>query len=659
MKLIDTPNTIEQIGTISDAASFKMKSSRKAFQILSDLYSDKPLAIVRELGCNAADAMVASGKTGQPFHIHIPNTLEPWITIQDFGTGISHQNIYDIYSTYFESTKTNTNSQIGCLGLGSKSPFCYTDNFSVTSIHDGVKRIYNAYFAQDGNPTIALMSQENTSESNGIAIQIPVKEKDFVDFHKAIMKAFRFFDVKPTISGGVINWQNETPMFSGDDWMFYDSNNNYECFAIMGGVTYPIDNYKVDSNKYGMLIRKGIVLKFQMGELDFAPSREHLSYDDNTIKNLNAKLEKVLTEMKEKAKEQILSKPSIYEAINALNQYNERFSYHGSSYDLKDVIYNGHDITDPWKLVKGHLKTSIVSFNRPSYRKMVNTNNTLSFEKKYKWFYDDGVKNPQARIKLMVRTIDNQCASLFTQEQMNDLVAIGFANDLFTPVSTLPSPTAKKKISNGTLVKKAKQDITCYTFGRSYKTSWEQVTLEPTHTLPKYYIVKGKTWDLNVQLNNIHLIQSKDRLKSVCDSFGISISDVVMANEREAKKLKARGVQEFVEWFDKANDFSWIDNDEMNILNSYNTHRVEDIMKQQEFKDLASDNAIKVMVEKINTLKVKYKKIINMLSSFINRVEKSYTMEDKALDFLLRQTLNEYNANDRTMFLLLAKKTEK
>ena len=211
MKLQDNINTIEQIGNISDTASFKMKSSRKAFQILSDLYSDKPLAIVRELGCNASDSHVAAGQT-KPFHIHLPNTLEPWLTIQDFGTGISHENVYNIYSTYFESTKTNTNDQIGCLGLGSKSPFCYTDNFTITSVYQGEKRIYNAYFAENGNPTISLMSSEKSGDANGIAIQIPIKASDYNVFIEAVKKAFRFFKVKPTISGGSIDWKMETPI---------------------------------------------------------------------------------------------------------------------------------------------------------------------------------------------------------------------------------------------------------------------------------------------------------------------------------------------------------------------------------------------------------------------------------------------------------------
>ena len=659
MKLLDTPNQIEQIGNISGEATFKMKSSRKAFQILSDLYSDKPLAIVRELGCNANDSMVASGKTGQPFHIHLPNSLEPWLTIQDFGTGISHQNVYDIYSTYFESTKTNTNDQIGCLGLGSKSPFCYTDNFSVTSIYNGVKRIYNAYFAQDGNPTIALMSQENTHEQNGVAVQIPVKEKDFNTFLVAVVKAFRFFDVKPTISGGVCHWSQENPMFFGEDWMFLDSSTQWEAFAIMGGVTYPIDHYKVDV-KYNQIVRKGVVLKFKMGELDFAPSREHLSYDDATIKAINDKMEKVLTEIKHKAKDQIISKENILDSIRALGAFQERFSfYNNQAFEIKNIFYKGYDISEPYKFVKDILKTSIQSFSRYSYRKQVNTSTSFSFDKKFEWYYDDGgCKNPIARIKMLIRDTSDTCAILFTQEQKQSLLEVGFP-DVFKSASSLPSPTAKRKLKNGAIVVKAKEDITCYDIGDTYNVSCKSRTIEPSDTnLPKYYILKGNNWELNVKLNSLRFINDKDRLRTYCQQLDIAISDIVLANEKEAKKLKARGVKDFVEWFNQKHDLTWIDLNEVDILSSYNTGRLEEIMKHQEFADLSSDNPVKMMLVKLKALQGKYKKVTNLLSYLDAREHKTHKMDDKVLDFLVSTLLGEWG-EDQKNYLLLAKKLEK
>ena len=140
MIIADTTTDIETSG-MGQSQTFGMQQSKKAFKILSGLYSDIHLAIVRELGCNAADSHKAINKATLPFHIHLPNDLEPWITIEDFGSGIAHKDIYDIYAVYFASTKANTNRQIGCTGLGSKSPCDYTDPFTVHSTINAERRI--------------------------------------------------------------------------------------------------------------------------------------------------------------------------------------------------------------------------------------------------------------------------------------------------------------------------------------------------------------------------------------------------------------------------------------------------------------------------------------------------------------------------------------
>ena len=128
-------------------SKFKIKASAKAFKILSGFYSEPILAIPRELGANAWDAHVKAKNTKQMFEVHAPNTLEPWFTIRDFGTGLSPEDIDQIYTTYFESTKTGENESDGCMGLGSKTPFNYTENFSVISYFEGVKYIYNCFIS--------------------------------------------------------------------------------------------------------------------------------------------------------------------------------------------------------------------------------------------------------------------------------------------------------------------------------------------------------------------------------------------------------------------------------------------------------------------------------------------------------------------------------
>ena len=218
MILQDTINEVEQIGNITEQSEFSIKASKKAFAILSGLYSDIHLGIIREIGANAMDAHVAAGKKDVPIEIHLPNALEPWLIIEDQGTGISHKDIYSIYTTYFESTKTNTNEQTGCFGLGSKIFMAYTDNSTIYSIVDGVKRTYNAFINAGGLPSISLVSQEETKEPNGFAVQIPIKSNDFEKFKDATYRACRYYEVKPNITGGKIDWNIDKPNFVGSFW---------------------------------------------------------------------------------------------------------------------------------------------------------------------------------------------------------------------------------------------------------------------------------------------------------------------------------------------------------------------------------------------------------------------------------------------------------
>ena len=178
MILNNTPQNEAILSNVGAIGEFRIRNSAKAFSILSSgLYSNKIRAIIRELSCNAVDSHVAAGKESTPFDIHLPNSLEPWFSIRDYGTGLSHDQVTNIYTTYFESTKTDSNAFIGALGLGSKSPFSYTDNFTVTANKDGSKRIYTAFINEQGVPSIALMTDNDTDEPNGVEVQFSVNDR--------------------------------------------------------------------------------------------------------------------------------------------------------------------------------------------------------------------------------------------------------------------------------------------------------------------------------------------------------------------------------------------------------------------------------------------------------------------------------------------------
>ena len=284
------------ISNVSEVGEFRIRNSAKAFSILSSgLYANKVRAIVRELSCNAVDSHVAAGKQNTPFDVHLPNSIEPYFSIRDYGTGLSHDQVTNIYTTYFESTKTASNEFIGALGLGSKSPFSYTDNFTVTAVQNGKKGIYSAFINEQGVPSIALMMDEVTTDPNGVEVRFAVEDRyDFGKFRDEARYVYEYFKLRPVISGNS-DFTFKDPAYKETDiipGVHYTAESGRGSYAIMGNIKYPIDIPNADKVLGGMhgMLSCGLVMEFKIGELDFQASREGLSYIPQTIEAIKNKL---------------------------------------------------------------------------------------------------------------------------------------------------------------------------------------------------------------------------------------------------------------------------------------------------------------------------------------------------------------------------------
>lgn len=284
------------LSNVGEIGEFRIRNSAKAFNILSSgLYANKIRAIIRELSCNAVDSHTAAGKQDTPFDIHLPNTLEPWFSIRDYGTGLSHAQVTNIYTTYFESTKTESNEFIGALGLGSKSPFSYTDNFTVTAIKDGIKGVYTAFINEQGVPSIAKMMDEKTTEPSGVEVRFAVEERyDFSKFRDEARTVYEYFKLRPVVSG-YAEFTFKDPEYKETDIIpgVHYNGDRYTSYAIMGNIKYPIDvpNQEKALGDLYHLLNCGLVMEFNIGELDFQASREGLSYIPQTINAIKTKLE--------------------------------------------------------------------------------------------------------------------------------------------------------------------------------------------------------------------------------------------------------------------------------------------------------------------------------------------------------------------------------
>ena len=293
-----TPQNEAIMSNVGEIGEFRIRNSAKAFNILSSgLYANKIRAIIRELSCNAVDSHIAAGKQDTPFDVHLPNQLEPWFAIRDYGTGLNHDQVTNIYTTYFESTKTNSNEFIGALGLGSKSPFSYTDNFTVTAVKDGVKGIYTAFINEQGVPSIALMMSEATDEPSGVEVKFSVNDRyDFSKFRDEARHVYTYFKLRPVVTGDTsfafrdVAYETEN-IVPGVHSYKSGSPHGSRSVAVMGNIAYPIEVPQgSDLGGVQQLLSCGLEMHFGIGELDFQASREGLSYIPQTVEAIKNKL---------------------------------------------------------------------------------------------------------------------------------------------------------------------------------------------------------------------------------------------------------------------------------------------------------------------------------------------------------------------------------
>ena len=283
-------SVIASAGT-GTSSTFKIATNAHAFKMLSSgLYSDKISAVLREIGCNAADAHIAGGIRDTPIEVKLPNQLSPLFYIKDFGPGLPESEIRELYSTYFASTKQASNDFTGAFGLGSKSPFSYTDSFTITSCYEGEMKTYIAHLDKNGSPVITYMNT-NKVESNwktGVRISFPVKVADFAEFQEKARNIYQWFSPLPRVLGLEPHWRIEKPSWSNLNSLVFFTEDEKPSI-LMGNVRYPLDSSKLfpaqswqAKTNLEVLSAKSILLKLPIGAIQVAGSREDIQYDEDS-----------------------------------------------------------------------------------------------------------------------------------------------------------------------------------------------------------------------------------------------------------------------------------------------------------------------------------------------------------------------------------------
>jgi hypothetical protein len=289
----------------NEAHSFGIADTAAFFRVLSSsLYSNKPLAVVREILCNAWDAHVEGG-VDRPVEVSLNREK---LVIRDFGSGLSPEQIIKNYTTYGGTTKLDNEEVTGGFGLGSKAPFAYVDHFEVISFHQGTKTIYNMSLSSalvDGKPTVMKLLDIPCGDETGI--QVTVKLRDWTDenvFRNLVHRIAMFGEMNVSLNGDKV----ETLPFSEAEHGFLILDkiampmaSDARVWVRYGHVVYPLEKHndfrgEYDSAKeflrsingssyYGNDINWVLVLQAAPGKVSITPSRESLSLTDHTIDN--------------------------------------------------------------------------------------------------------------------------------------------------------------------------------------------------------------------------------------------------------------------------------------------------------------------------------------------------------------------------------------
>lgn len=358
--MIVTETRVETTGNIAfdEDVAMGFDASANAFLVnnLIKQYSDPYLAALREYTSNARDAHAAVGQT-RPVEVSLPAPLSPNLIIEDFGVGLSREELKG-YGQFGASTKRDSNDYVGGFGLGSKSGLAMASQFSVTSVKDGKRNTVIVRRDESGAPSMGFLAEQDVdaSVSNGTRITIPTSERQ--RFVNAIEKDFFYgweqgsilIDGKePPVS--VFDTAYWTPVgkaaFRSVKPIQQSYGRGHILKALVGPVAYTLDLSQLSEENVDWRGKEhylaNLILRLDNGSVEIHPSRENLIYDKRTRAAIAARLADVIAEGVAEHQKAIDAAKSPREAVLSMIRaekegFKARYSYKGVEMAFKTDI---------------------------------------------------------------------------------------------------------------------------------------------------------------------------------------------------------------------------------------------------------------------------------------------------------------------------------
>lgn len=290
-----------------ETQSFGVNMNGMLFSVLYDkLYENKERTVLQEITANALDSHKAVGKEDVPIEIILPNVMNPELIITDFGVGMSKETIYEIFTVFGNSTKRDNNNEIGGYGLGAKTPLVLSDSFTVTTTHKGMTTSVMCYL-NGSQPDFSTTEPVDEGRPDGTIVTVPVTDERVMDrLRKEAHNLFVLCPVKPIIFGGGVFTEIEKYYEDDNLAILSPSYNMGRYDKTLDKVSVGPFMYEIPSALRERLSEAQIellplsfnssvyshikVLKFNIGELVLAPSRDRIEDTEENYEAIKNKI---------------------------------------------------------------------------------------------------------------------------------------------------------------------------------------------------------------------------------------------------------------------------------------------------------------------------------------------------------------------------------
>ena len=312
--------------------SLDMDSAQVLMQMLSkNLYSDAIGSTIRECASNALDSHRRAGVNKPIIVSLVQNDSNNWeFSVEDFGTGLDHYDVENIISKYGKSTKRNSDTELGMMGLGFKAPLAYASSFYFTCRKDGMERKYMMYEGEETN-TIDLISETDTTEDNGVKVIVPIKWGDRFDFLKKIKQQLAYFE---DVYFNVDDVDNNFTIHRSKLFQFSELASDDKLHICLDNVYYPIDFDKLGINT--IYIPVGLTFKITDG-LFPTPNRESLIYTKETKSKILKKLAEFSDYFVEKYNENVTDGNDVRAYLDYYYNSSREVQLQGKTIDLNEL----------------------------------------------------------------------------------------------------------------------------------------------------------------------------------------------------------------------------------------------------------------------------------------------------------------------------------